>query len=243
MRPNWDGLLPVPGDGRYEWDGFLDPDKLPVEFDPQRGWIATANAENLPDDYPYRERKIGFEWATPFRLQRIVSVLKRKRRSSLGHSRRLQVDHRSIPATRVVPLLAGLEPQDPRLARAIALLGDWDLDLAPDSAAAALFEVWNSVELPKAVLLAALGSQDAVDAVWPGDPVVLGDLLERPDERLGAQPRETRDRVLAESLQRAAARTEELLGADWSRWAWGRLHVAQFEHPISPLVGPGSGAG
>ena len=22
VRPNWDGLLPVPGDGRFEWDGF-----------------------------------------------------------------------------------------------------------------------------------------------------------------------------------------------------------------------------
>jgi penicillin amidase len=21
-RPNWDGALPVPGDGRYEWTGF-----------------------------------------------------------------------------------------------------------------------------------------------------------------------------------------------------------------------------
>jgi penicillin amidase len=238
VRPNWDGLLPVPGDGRYEWAGFLDPDELPVEFDPQRGWVATANAENLPDDYPYRERKIGFEWAAPFRLQRIVSVLRRRRRSSLADSRRLQVDHRSIPATRVVPLLAGLAPQDPRLARAIALLGDWDYELSPGSAAAALFEVWNSIELPRALLRAALGSEDAVDAVWPGDPVVLLALLERPDDRLGAQPRETRDRVLAESLGRAVARTEELLGPDWSRWAWGRLHVARFEHPLSPVVGP-----
>ena len=29
VRPNWDGTLPVPGDGRYEWDGFHDVDELP----------------------------------------------------------------------------------------------------------------------------------------------------------------------------------------------------------------------
>jgi len=29
-RPDWDGLMPVPGDGRYEWDGFLDADELPA---------------------------------------------------------------------------------------------------------------------------------------------------------------------------------------------------------------------
>ena len=79
IRRNWDGLLPVPGDGRYEWDGFLDPDLLPAERDPKRGWIATANAENLPRGYPYRKRKIGFEWAAPFRLHRIQSVLRRQR--------------------------------------------------------------------------------------------------------------------------------------------------------------------
>ena len=29
IRPNWDGLMPVPGDGRYEWAGFLSGDKPP----------------------------------------------------------------------------------------------------------------------------------------------------------------------------------------------------------------------
>ncbi len=47
-RTNWDGLLPVPGDGRYEWDGYFDMDALPEEFNPERGFVATANAMNLP---------------------------------------------------------------------------------------------------------------------------------------------------------------------------------------------------
>ena len=36
-RPNWDGLTPVPGDGRYEWDGFLRQDELPSRYNPDRG--------------------------------------------------------------------------------------------------------------------------------------------------------------------------------------------------------------
>src|SRR6185312_6001986 len=28
-RPNWSGLMPVPGDGRYEWNGFLPIKELP----------------------------------------------------------------------------------------------------------------------------------------------------------------------------------------------------------------------
>jgi penicillin amidase len=36
IRPNWDGLLPVPGDGRYEWAGFRDMDELPLEHNRRR---------------------------------------------------------------------------------------------------------------------------------------------------------------------------------------------------------------
>ena len=61
-RPNWDGLLPVPGDGRYEWDGFWRGDKMPSIYNPEKGWIATANAYNIPEEYPAIERKLGFEW-------------------------------------------------------------------------------------------------------------------------------------------------------------------------------------
>ena len=185
VRRNWDGLLPVPGDGRYEWDGFLDPGLLPSERDPDRGWIATANAENLPRGYPYRRRKIGFEWAAPFRLRRIQWCCA----GAPGTARRLPppagrpplapggADRAAAGGPRAARPPGG--PRDPAAAR-------WDRELAPDSGAAALFEVWNSIELPTAVLQAALGSQEAVDAIWPGDPTVILELLERPDRRLGA---------------------------------------------------------
>lgn len=236
-RPNWDGLLPVPGDGRYEWDGFLDPDKLPVEFDPRRGWFASANEENLPARYPYRRRKIGFEWATRFRIDRISAVLRRDRRFTLADSQRLQNDHLSVLATRIVPLLERPDPPaDPELARAIELLRDWDRVVGADSAAAALFEVWNALELPYAVLEAVLPSAKAVEAVAPGDATAILELLEAPDERFGSRPRAARDRVLLESLGRALARTTALLGRDPARWRWGALHVARFTHPISPVV-------
>jgi len=48
VRRGWDGLLPVPGDGRFEWAGFLPPSRLPFEANPARGWFASANQDNLP---------------------------------------------------------------------------------------------------------------------------------------------------------------------------------------------------
>src|SRR5690606_32435399 len=44
VRQGHDGLLPVPGDGRYEWQGMAAPEDTPIEVNPARGFIATANA-------------------------------------------------------------------------------------------------------------------------------------------------------------------------------------------------------
>ena len=56
IRPNWDGTLPVPGDGRYEWAGFRDMDELPVAANPARGWLATANEITCPTTSPRTRR-------------------------------------------------------------------------------------------------------------------------------------------------------------------------------------------
>ena len=61
-RGNWDGLMPVPGDGRYEWDGFFDMDVLPVEYNPERGFTGTANSMNLPADYPIEKYPMALDF-------------------------------------------------------------------------------------------------------------------------------------------------------------------------------------
>src|SRR3712207_1770180 len=96
VRPNWDGLLPVPGDGRYEWAGYRDMDELPLEYNPQRNWVGSANQNNLPPGYPNAEKKIGFEWTDPSRFDRISEVLGADRKFGLEDSMALQADNTSI---------------------------------------------------------------------------------------------------------------------------------------------------
>ena len=75
VRPNWDGLFPVPGDGRYEWAGFVEDGGLPVSRNPREGFFATANEMNLPADWPHGEHPVGFEWTEGSRARRISEVL------------------------------------------------------------------------------------------------------------------------------------------------------------------------
>ena len=129
-RPNWDGLIPVPGDGRYEWDGFHAAEDLPRAINPERGYVATANEMNLPPDYPNAERKISFEWAEPSRALRIDEVLSAQPAHGLVDSMALQTDDLSVPARRVTRLIAGLHAEGDA-GHALDLLRGWDSSPPP----------------------------------------------------------------------------------------------------------------
>jgi penicillin amidase len=243
IRPNWDGLLPVPGDGRYEWAGFRDMDALPVEYNPERGWIATANQMNLPTGYPHA---LGFEWILPYRYERIRRVLQPERRSTLADMVKLQLDYHSVSARRVVALLEGLRSPDPRVQRALEMLRSWNGSLGPGSAAAALYEIWFQRHLVRAAMerrvedaetLAALLDEDELYDVFEGSSVeVWIASLEDPSAWNAPKPRAARDAVLLSSLAAAIDETTRLLGEDWDTWRWGRLHTAEMRHPLSGLV-------
>ena len=48
IRRNFSGMVPVPGDGRYEWDGYLPIKAKPIDLNPQRGFIETSNSNYTP---------------------------------------------------------------------------------------------------------------------------------------------------------------------------------------------------
>ncbi|SHL53294.1 penicillin amidase [Bradyrhizobium lablabi] len=235
-RVNYDGLLPVPGDGRYEWQGFLGLDELPRVYRPEQGWFATANQMNLPDGYPVAERKVGFEWSDEARWQRIVEVLKANSKMTLADAMDLQNDDTSMLARRLVVLLKPLSSEDPNVKKGLELLKAWDARDTADSAAAAVFEVWIANHLGSTLVKAI--APKVVDIIAP-DPASISAIvaaLESSGDLLGPDPAATRDRVLRDSLGTAIAEVAGRLGPDSSGWAWGKLHKAQFDHALSPLA-------
>lgn len=240
-RVNYDGLLPVPGDGRYEWQGFLSLDDLPKSYNPEAGWFATANQMNLPPDYPVAERKVGFEWADPSRFERISEVLKAKPKFSLADAMALQNDDTSMLGRRLVALLKPLHSEDPTVAKALDLMKAWDGVDSRDSAAAAIFEVWISNHLGEAVTGAAvpkaakiIGARSSISAVV--------DLMEKPDASLGSDPAKARDAILLQSLAGAVGEVSTLIGSDPTTWTWGKIHHAKFDHALEPLADPSTKA-
>jgi penicillin G amidase len=247
IRRNWDGLLPVPGDGRYEWDGFLDAALLPAERNPSAGFVASANAMNLPAGWSHAERPMGYEWDDPSRARRIEEALRAVRGHSLRDSAELQLDVVSIPARRLCALLESLDGSDEDTTRALALLRDWDHRVLAESGAAALFEAWWAQQLKPALLERFVPDAALRTLIAPGDVQRLLRLLEEPSPLFGDSTKEARDGLLLETLASAFRDCIARMGRDTEAWAWAWLHTLQLEHPaserlraagFSPDVGP-----
>jgi penicillin amidase len=229
IRPNWDGLLPVPGDGRYEWQGFHRAGELPHCLNPESGFVATANEQNVPPDWPLTAEKIGHEWIETSRARRIAEVLASTPVHTVASSCALQTDKLSLPARRLLDLLAGLRGDGSEAAAALRLFEGWDAVLGADSAAAALFEVWWSKHLRPAVLASCVADPALRALLGPGDPDSVLARLEAPEAIA------SRDTLLLETLAQAYGACAQLMGEDPLLWAWGRLHQGYFEHALTGL--------
>ena len=65
--------MPVPGwSGTHEWIGYIPFDDLPRAFNPQEGYIVTANNAVVGGTYPYF---LSPDWSPGFRARRIVELI------------------------------------------------------------------------------------------------------------------------------------------------------------------------
>ena len=228
IRPNWSGLVPVPGDGRYEWEGYLPINALPAVKNPDKGFWATANNYMVPDGYPY-PTALHYTWGDEMRGLRIDELMASGRRFTIVDMMNFQHDELSIPARSLVPLLKHLKLSDDRQEKVRGMLQAWDFVLDKDSVEAAIYVSFerrllrNLQELlvPEAgqELLTRLNKKRAID--W----------LVAPDGRFGDDPLAGRDRVLKDSLAGALEDLDERLGSDMSRWQYGQ---EAFKHVLIP---------
>lgn len=237
IRRGWSGILPVPGDGRYEWEGYLPITSLPHEVNPARGFIATANNFLMPDDYPYKDL-LHVTWSDAFRASRIEEVLGSGRKFSVSEMIRLQNDDLSIAARAITPLLRHVTLTNPASARARDLLTTWDFVLDKDSVAAGIYSMWNRrlmANTREVVIPASI--RKAVGANMAGTKKVI-DWLQSPDGRFGANPIAGRDAIVAKSLDEAVAELTKRFGPDMQAWKYGqeKFHHALIRHPMSNAV-------
>jgi penicillin amidase len=232
LRRNWSGLLPVPGDGRYEWEGYLPITALPNAYNPSHGFWVTANHYLMPNDYPYPEA-MHFTWADPYRNARITEVLGSGRLFSVAEVARLQNDDLSIPARSLVPVLRGVAFENEASAKARDLLLSWDFVLDKDSVPAGIYAMWQrrlQANVRAVMVPSGVSFQVSMKRII--------DFLLSPGGEFGANPTDGRDALVARSLDEAIAELTKKLGADMNGWRYGQetYHHALIRHPLADAV-------
>lgn len=141
-RDGWDGRLPVPGTGEYEWRGFRSD--LPREMNPARGYIATANDNTHPSGY--KGRPVFYHSTTGVatsRIARLHQILGSGKIFSVEDHKRIQHDAYSLAAERDLPLFQGWTARNQETERARAMIATWDGILTKETAAGAIYVRWE----------------------------------------------------------------------------------------------------
>ncbi len=201
-RDGWNGRLPVPGTGMYEWKGFRTD--LPREYNPERGYIATANDNSHPPGY--QGRPVLFRTSIGVKLSRIARIhqmLGTGQKFSVADLGRMQHDAYSLRAERDQPLFTDWASTDAAVERARVVVAEWDKVLSANSRAGAIYVRWAGTEAGRAF------DTGNVAATKRKALVELG-------------------------LRQALDRLTKDWGADWGQWRYGRINTSDLPHMFVP---------
>jgi len=231
------GIAPAPGwEARYDWQGFVPAADLPRLREPASGAIATANHNAIPAGYPHR---LGHDFATPFRAQRIEQMLAARERHDLASMQAIQTDVQSLAAKAFVAALADTRPATAAGQLALARLAAWDGRMAAGAPEPLLLHAWLR-KLRLAIFADDLGdfapfTVERSEMTQALLNVLTGKATARNwCDRQGTPRVETCAELAAEALDGAVADLTQSSGRDVLGLRWGDAHVARLEHrPLS----------
>ena len=234
IRTTHSGMVPVPGDGRFEWNGFLPIKERPHLLNPSKGFFATANQHVTPSDYPHM-RTIAYTWADDYRGNRVNEVLEKMTKSTIEQSMALQTDYYSIPARELVPMIIGFSFSDSLTEESRARLKQWDKRLEPNSIAAGIYIMWER-EITQ-VLRKRFTPSLAASYITVQTSTLIK-WLNNPEQIFPLDPIGERNQLLKITFETAVQRMKVRFGNDMNQWKYGQINYkhVQIKHPLSALV-------
>jgi penicillin amidase len=240
IRKNFSGYVPVPGDGRYEWEGYLPIKERPHLLNPAKGFFATANNNVTPNDYTHWDA-IGYTWADPFRANRINNVLESKNKISMQDMAALQTDYYSVPASILVPYTTNWYFASVSLTAFARIdLAKWDYVLNKESVAAGFYVMWEKEILNEANKLFVPENIRGLVSMQLSKVI---EHIQQPELYFPAPAVENRDQFLKKCYEQAYRKMVDKFmtrpkWVDIKTWNYGQLkykHI-QFEHPLAQLT-------
>jgi penicillin amidase len=243
IREKGDGIAIMPGwTDAYDWKGFVPFEKLPHSYNPDSGFLSSANNKTVGNDYPYY---ISTWFAQDYRFRRINEMLAEKKTISIEDFKRMHADFKSKLVEDLKPdLLAGLKAAgnlNSLEKKCLQLLENWDAVLSKESAAAAIFETFY-VNFVHNLFADELGD-DLFNEFLPLGGIIshsVAQLWENPssgwyDNVTTPDRKETFDDIVQQSFQESVQQLQKQLGGDPAKWHWGDIHQLTLKHPLGSV--------
>ncbi|MFE7197828.1 penicillin acylase family protein [Microbacterium oxydans] len=226
IRGAGDGWMPQPGwDSSYDWTGFIPFEELPVSYNPNSGYIVTANNAIVTDDYAYF---LSRDWDYGYRAARIAHLIERRAAVApltAEDMRDIQMDNEMWIGTQLATAMAEVDVSGAGASDAVDLLEAWDGQNSASSAAAAYANVlWSNLVQN---IFAEREQPLPIDGQGRLFTVVSG-MLADPSDPLWTNEQldvDGMERMLALSAEEAYDELAALQGTTISRWNWGDLHA------------------
>tara|TARA_X000000368_G_scaffold416938_1_gene412005 strand:- start:146 stop:2551 length:2406 start_codon:yes stop_codon:yes gene_type:complete len=219
IRRNFSGLVPVPGDGSYEWDGYLPIIEKPHIKNPANGFFATANQNVIPRNYKKWDA-IGFSWSDPYRGERVNQVLSENDSLTMKDMIDLQVDVTSLPAKKLIPYLDNIglnvEQREYR-----DILKNWDYRLTPNSIEASIYVFWeNKIKEEATNTFIPKKARPYLSSIQLKRII---DILDNPTQVFfGKNPIKARNKFIKKTFEESIMDLKNMPGNETLNWEYGQ---------------------
>ncbi|MCJ7446597.1 MAG: penicillin acylase family protein [Bacteroidales bacterium] len=222
----------------YDWKEFVPFEQLPNSFNPEKGYVSSANNKTVAEGYPYY---ISSNFALPYRISRIRQMLEEKEIFSLEDFKRMITDQHSDYAALMTPFILRLNDRKDKLTSAetdaLNTLNGWDYDMNADLVAPSVFEFFR-ISFIRNILSDEL--QELFDNLISvsKDYYIYRILKTGPDEwvdDINSPEKETLDDIILKSFKDCVASITARFGEDQSKWKWGNIHKITISHPLGSV--------
>ena len=130
----------LPGNGHYNWAGFISSQYLPGVYNPERGFVFSANQISVSPNYPYY---VGWNYESGYRADEIYHVLSTNSSFNTAKMEKLQLNvHDYTTNIFLKPLLNALKYGQLNNTNEFRNLSGWDGNMTVNSSAATIYNFW-----------------------------------------------------------------------------------------------------
>ncbi|RZS96686.1 penicillin acylase family protein [Cecembia calidifontis] len=203
----WEGQGKFLMDGNnpaFEWQGYIPFEQNPSTFNPERGFVSSANQHSTSPSYPYYMFDDSFEH---YRNRRLNNILRESENITIDDMKRLQFDQFHLHASEALPVMlhlleksGGVEDFGEEGGKYLEQLIQWNYYTFPNQEEPALFQTWWK-HLYK--LIWSQWENDSIPVVLPNKYQTVKLLYNEPESQLFDMPNTPKTEVAMDLVRQS----------------------------------------